>query len=105
MIDVEDIDFEKLKQEIEKQEEFVDEDGNKRKEYFLGSVFYLTPSGKYYTFWACSNVSDEEIEKDQEWWDKLESEAEKHNIYITCGADPCDVLAGIVIENDKDDED
>ena len=34
----------------------VTEDGQRRGSIFLGSVFTLFPSGKYYMPWACSNV-------------------------------------------------
>ena len=33
-----------------------DFDGNPKKSLYLGTVFSLTPSGKYYMPWACSNL-------------------------------------------------
>jgi len=98
----EDIDWVKLKELIESQEAFVSEDGTKLKEVYLGSVIYLTPSGKYYTAW-CTNATEEEITADAEWFDTLDEEAEKHNLYITSGADPCDIMVGMVVDDEEDE--
>ncbi len=69
--------------------------GDFRREVFIGTAFSLTPSGKYYTPWACSNVTEEEAEKDEAWWEAAESEADARGLYLTSGeGDPCDILAG-----------
>lgn len=68
----------------------LDEDGVMR--CFLGTVFSLTPSGKYYTAFASGNVTDEEIAKDQLWWERMEDEAAGFDTWIESGeGDPCDI--------------
>lgn len=101
----EDIDWDKAREEILKQEEYVTDDGTVVKEICLGAVFYLTPSGKYYMPWACSNITEEEAEKDAEWFETLDEEAEKHNMYITSGiGDPCDIMLGMVIRESNEED-
>jgi hypothetical protein len=61
---------------------------------FLGTVQALYPSGKFYTYWARSHVSTEELEADEAFHEQLEAEAEQRGLYITSGeGDPCDVFA------------
>lgn len=61
---------------------------------YLGSVLSLAPSGKYWTWWACSNVDDEEQVKDIVWFEMLEEEADKHGFWIESGeGDACDLYA------------
>ena len=77
---------------------------------FLGTVFALCPSGKYYTPWANSNVEScnrckgkgcdfcghlgsREAFEDQLYYETLDDLAEKHGMYIMSGeGDPCDVF-------------
>ena len=61
---------------------------------FLGTVFALTPSGKYYMPWACSNVTDEEAAKDEAWYEALDAVVESYGGWIESGeGDPCDLFA------------
>lgn len=61
--------------------------------YFLGTVFAIMPSGKYYTAWANSNVTDQEAYQDQHMMDFLEEFAGIHNCWIESGmGDPCDLF-------------
>jgi len=100
-----DINWEAIKRELEMAEPYLDECGNKVKGLFLGSVLSISPSGKYYTPWASSNVSESEAEKDQEWWEKLEAEAGKHGFFITSGeGDPTDIYVGQVVEEEPEGE-
>jgi len=103
-IDVEDIDWDAIKRELELVAEPVeDECGNKVKGIYLGSVFSLTPSGKYYTPWACGNVDEEEVKDDQEWWDALEKQAAERGLFITSGeGDPTDIYVGMTVEEKED---
>lgn len=105
-IDVNDIDWEGIKRELNGTEESVeDECGNKVKALFLGSVFSLTPSGKYYTPWACGNVDEEEAKEDEEWWEALEKKAEENGLYITSGeGDPTDIIVGMTVEEAPEGE-
>jgi hypothetical protein len=58
-------------------------------------VSALFPSGKYYTPWACSDVTDAKIEADEAYLELLEAEAEAHGPFIMSGeGDPCDIFAG-----------
>ena len=67
---------------------------------YVGSVLNLLPSGKYYTPWACSNVTEEETKADEEWWKAFETELEKHDAWIETGeGDPLDVF---VVREDAD---
>ncbi len=94
-----DIDWEKLKQEIQQQEAQDDDCGNRIKQIFLGSVLSITPSGKYYMPFACSNVTEAEAEKDEDWWDEMEKKAGEYGLYLTTSeGDPTDILIGEVIE-------
>ena len=61
---------------------------------FLGTCFTLTPSGKFYTPWACSNVTDEEVQADEEWCDAAQAELEAIGANLESGeGDPCDLFA------------
>ena len=78
----------------------VDEyDGTKRASTFLGTVFNIMPSGKYYMPWACSNVTAREAYRDEVFSEVLEAIAGQHGMYLFSGeGDPCDIFAGMVIE-------
>jgi len=59
---------------------------------FLGTVFSLLPSGKYYMPWS-SNITEAEAEADELFREALEAEAEAHGLLIMSGeGDPCDVF-------------
>jgi len=50
------VDWGYVKSELKDSEWFENCNGDKERYVFLGTVFALTPSGKYYTAWANSNV-------------------------------------------------
>lgn len=54
---------------------------------WLGSVYGLSPSGKYYTFWASDNVDHVEAARDQAFFDALENVTEKYNMFVEYDAD------------------
>ena len=61
---------------------------------YLGSVLNLAPSGKYYTPFACSNVTEEEAEKDELFFEQLEAELESIGCFLESSeGDPCDLFA------------
>lgn len=60
---------------------------------FLGTVFELFPSSKFWNCWANSNVSSEEQLQDIIWQDCLESIASDYGMWICYGDDPCDIFA------------
>ena len=95
-------DWKKIKELVEQQEPQDDFDGCcKIKLYYLGSVFNIMPSGKYYTPWACSNVTEEEARKDEKFRERMEQEAEKYGLFVTCGeGDPTDIFVGMVVEEE-----
>jgi hypothetical protein len=60
---------------------------------FLGTVFSVMPSGKYWTFWANSNVTQAEAERDSRYLEALERVADKFDLAVISGeGDPCDLL-------------
>lgn len=60
---------------------------------FLGTVFGLTPSGKYYLPYACSNVSENEAKLDELWFEALDNIAKSFDGWIESGeGDPCDLF-------------
>jgi hypothetical protein len=65
---------------------------------FLGTVFALTPSGKYYMPWT-TNQTVKDVIKDQAFHNALNDVAEKNGMCITCGeCDPCDIFAQFFID-------
>lgn len=79
--------------ELESAEINEDYDDNRIQSVFLGTVFALMPSGKYYTPWANGNVTEEEAETDELFTDALEAAAEKRGAWIESGeGDPCDLF-------------
>ena len=60
---------------------------------FLGTVFAVYPSGKYYTAWACSNVTEKEAKVDEAFSAALDRVCDKYGISIQEGeGDPCDMF-------------
>ena len=95
-----------------------DDDGEVVEACYLGSVFSLTPSGKYYMPWACSNVEpckrckgegcdfcgglgSREAYEDECWRDELENAAMKNHCWVFSGeGDPCDLFLGREVGNE-----
>jgi hypothetical protein len=60
---------------------------------YLGTVFTLTPSGKFYMPWACGNVTEEEAQQDEKWYDAVRERAEGLGYSFESGeGDPCDLF-------------
>ena len=60
---------------------------------FVGTVFNMSPSGKYYMPWACSNVTIKEALKDEIWNECLNEILENHGLFGVNGeGDPCDIF-------------
>jgi hypothetical protein len=60
---------------------------------YLGSVMSLMPSGKYYTAWANSNVTEGEANKGAAEWERMESAASELGAWIESGeGDPTDAF-------------
>lgn len=78
------------------QEEWIQvERDREERTIYIGTVFNLTPSGKYYMPWACSNVTEAEADKDVEWYDAVQEQLEEIDCYLQHGeGDPCDLLVG-----------
>ena len=75
------------------------ESGETISRVFLGTVFALAPSGKYYMPWT-SNQTEEDVDEDSKFYEALDNVAEEHGMFIESGeGDPCDLFAGIVVEN------
>lgn len=50
---------------------------------YIGTTFELAPSGKYYTFFASSNVTKDEAKKDASFWEGFEDEM-GNDYWIEC---------------------
>ena len=112
-------------------EAYEDMDGNLVESVFLGTVFGIMPSGKYYTPWANSNVDacprcggggmskldrgicsycdglgSRDVYEDQLMVEALERFAERAGCYVESGeGDPCDIFMNRVVEFAEDRED
>jgi len=94
------------------------EEGGKLVTLYLGTVFNMFPSGKYYTPWACSNVEpcprckgegcnfcgnlgSREAYEDEIFREELEKQAEKYGGWVRSGeGDPCDIFFEMYIEEE-----
>lgn len=91
--------LDQLKKAFDYADEEEDEDGNIVKRVFLGTVFGLIPSGKYYMPFALGNVTEKEVEADEEWYEQAEQELDKIGAYmISDETDPCDLIAIMLVE-------
>jgi len=70
-----------------------DEEGRLCVEVYVGDVRTLTPSGKYYTFFARNNVTREEKEADEAWWTRQDDMADCYGFALVNGGDPLDIFA------------
>lgn len=57
-------------------------DGNRYVFLWLGTVFALTPSGKFYTFWT-TNQTEEDVLRDSAWWEALETVAKQNGCFVS----------------------
>lgn len=92
--------------DTEEWEDEICEDHQVRRIY-LGTVFDLFHSGKYYTAWACSNVTEEEAQRDEEWREAVEEELGTIGACLVNGdGDPCDLFIEEIrdVEEEGDDE-
>ena len=63
-----------------------------KRSIFVGSVFSNLPSGKYYMPWS-SNVTEEEANEDEKWYEQVENELSTIQCYLESGeGDPCDLF-------------
>lgn len=68
-------------------------------QFYLGSILYLTPSGKFYTPWANSNVTAFDAAKDEIWTEAMEEVFSTHDLYLTGGeGDGLDIFASRSID-------
>lgn len=68
---------------------------------YLGTIMNLYPSGKVWTLWAASNVSDIEQFKDQCFIEALDKIAEKFEGWIdSSDGDPCDLFFVMSIDSE-----
>jgi len=78
-------------------------EGEQIKSAYIGTVFELTPSGKYYTPWAHSNaiagynakgeaVIEPDVLRDQGWYEGVEDALSRFGAWLQAGdGDPCDL--------------
>ena len=61
--------------------------------YYLGSVFSVTPSGKYYVPFASGNVSVKEAAIDEMWGEEFRKILEEEDCWDEAGqGDSCDII-------------
>ena len=90
--DIRSWDWAGLEADAEPQEAGFGEEEGKRCA-FLGTVFALVPSGKFYTPWANSNVTEAEADDDAGWYEALDQVAQEHGAWVESGeGDPCDLF-------------
>ena len=121
VLSVKNINWKELKQEILRQESFVDKYGDVCKQISLGSVSDLTPSGKHrdfgrtarnltspspYKHWVKSpellvHPPDKAEQEDNDWWKELVDEGKKHGVYIRPSSDKhrTFIMAGMKIKD------
>jgi hypothetical protein len=115
MKSVKNLDWEKLREEILRQESFVDEYGDEYKQTCLGKVSDHTPSGKHRDFGRPARnldaqggykgytrySGDSDEQRDSDWWRALIAEGKKHGIYIRPSSDKdrAFIMAGIKIKD------
>lgn len=71
---------------------------------YLGTVFSLMPSGKYYAAWTSNQSSYNEF-IDSAYSEALNKVADKHGLFVENGEnDPCDLFACLVVAYDDTEE-
>lgn len=83
-----------IRQDLDATEWESDEDGGESRSAYLGTCFALLPSGKYYTPFANSNVTEADAAADAEWFEHADAELETVGASLESGSnDPCDLFA------------
>ena len=96
--------WDEIEKALNEAEPFVNEYGDVVRMVYVGTVFSLTPSGKYYMPWT-SNQTQEDIEADSAWWEKVEAEAEERGLFFASGeGDPCDIFIGRIEDTEEEEE-
>jgi len=73
--------------------------------YYIGTVFNVMPSGKYYMPWT-TNQTDKDVVMDTAYMAALEDAAEKQGLYVDSGeGDPCDLFLVKTWSSAFDDDD
>jgi hypothetical protein len=99
---IEDTNFDGLK--VDCLDNVFEDCGEQRAETFLGTVFAIMPSGKYYMPWT-SNQTRIDEEKDSVFMEALESILEENGLYLTSGeGDPCDMMVGLIDVPEEEEE-
>jgi hypothetical protein len=62
-----------------------EEEGRRFRSIYVGNLLSLVPSGKYYTPFANSNVTEEEAEQDEAWFEAAEAELSPVHCYLESG--------------------
>lgn len=68
---------------------------------YIGSVFSVMPSGKYWTFFACGNMYPDEMLKDEIFMEVLEDTLSNKGMFISgSDSDACDMFFGMEVIKD-----
>ena len=93
--------LEELLEKVSKEDLIEVEQGRFERHLFIGTVFTLTPSGKYYMPWS-TNVTEEEANADEEWFEEVQSALSDIGLFLTSGeGNPCDMFVAKVEENNE----
>lgn len=87
-------DVQDIRRRIDEEEWHSEDTFTEERTVYLGTVFALMPSGKYYTPWANSNVTEDEASEDEKWREQVDEELESVGLHLISGeGDPCDLFA------------
>lgn len=90
-------DWKIIKESIENEPSFEDPGGEERKETYISTFLHLSPSGKYWTFWANGNMIMKEMVIDTIFWEVFNEVLIKHGMYYNCGeGDANDIFFGLI---------
>jgi hypothetical protein len=71
---------------------------------FLGTVFAVMPSGKYYMPWTSNQTRSDET-RDGAYMEALEDFLSQAGCWLESGeGDPCDMFAAMIIELEKEEQ-
>lgn len=75
---------------------------NEERRVFLGTVFSVYPSGKYYQPFALGSATEKDAEKDEAFSEAAAKALEPIGAFLEHGDDPCDVF--VVEQREKEKE-
>lgn len=93
-----------LKRRLEKEDWHKVDAWTEARRVFLGTVFNVYPSGKYYTPFATGSATEEDAAKDEAFSEAAQAALEPIEAFIEHGDDPCDVFVVQQREIERDEQ-